>query len=118
MKRICSLVLALAISPCASAAGVAELVRKAVDQGAAEGAVDDAVAKEAAAQLHATGELRLRVTRLWLMQQPGCARVRLAFTQQDAMVADQRRPAPYRWTVEMSVCSDGQAPVNTRRRTK
>lgn len=98
------------------AAEPAALIRSAIRGGSAVGTVDGPVADEARNKLNATGPLTLKVTRLYEFQQSDCARVRLTFTQAQALPTDAKRPIDYSWSTDLSICVDGQAPATQTRK--
>lgn len=98
------------------AAPVQELVRQAIAHGKADGNVEGPLADAARTGLHATGKLSLTVLRVTAFPQPGCARLRLHFTQQDALMPGAAMPGPYSWITLMNICADGNAPQLPERR--
>jgi hypothetical protein len=110
---------ALSILPLQSrAASAPQMIRKAIEQGHAEGILYGPVAENSRLKLNATGALNLNAKRLYLFDQPGCARLQLDFVQSDALLPGSATPAPYRWSTEMSICTDGQSPLTIQRSTK
>jgi hypothetical protein len=106
---------AFALHP-AHAAAPQSMVRQALEEGQASGHVDGPVAEETRKKLNATGALTLTVKRLYRYEQPGCARVQLDFTQDDALLPGTALPAPYSWSTQMNICADGHPPANLKRR--
>lgn len=95
-----------------------QLVRQALADGRASGTVGGPVAEEARRRLNATGALQMVVQRVYLFQQPDCARVQLDFTQDDALLPGSAMPAPYKWSTQMNICADGYPPSKLTRRPK
>jgi type IV pilus biogenesis protein CpaD/CtpE len=102
----------------AAAADAADLVRMAITTGSSSGTVDAALADESRRQLNATGPLALKVTRLHAFQQAGCARLRLDFTQRQALLPGTSEPGDYNWSSAMNICTDGQPPATPERNRK
>lgn len=117
MKILLPIVIALAAQP-ATAAAPQTLVRHAIADGRAEDRVDGPVAEETRRKLNATGPLTLLVKRIYLYDQPDCARVQLDFTQDAALLPGTALPAPYSWSVQMNICADGYPPTKLTRRSK
>jgi hypothetical protein len=95
-----------------------QLVRQAIAEGRAAGLVAGPVAEESRRRLGATGPLTLVVQRVYLFEQPDCARVQLDFTQEAALLPGTAMPSPYSWSTQLNVCSDGQPPSKLTRRNK
>lgn len=117
MKIPLPMLFALAVLP-ATAAVPQTLVRQAILEGHAEDRVEGPVAEETRRKLNATGPLTLLVKRVYLFEQPDCARVQLDFTQDAALLPGTALPAPYSWTVQMNICADGYPPAKLARRSK
>lgn len=115
MKTICLLLLML-VTISGRTASPEALVRQAITEGWAEDVLEGPVAEESRNKLNATGTLTLSVKRLFLFEQPDCARVQLDFTQDAALLPGATLPAPYHWAVSMNICLDGQPPRLLNRR--
>lgn len=100
----------------ASASEPAALLRAAIRNGAASDTVDGPVADESRLKLNATGPLTLKVTRLYEFQQADCARLRMTFTQAQALPSGAKKPIDYSWSTDLSICTDGQAPASLTRK--
>lgn len=120
MKIAIHLVLAaVSILPVqARAASAPQMIRQAIEQGHSEGILNGLVAENSRLKLSATGTLTLSARRLYLFDQPGCARLQLDFVQLDALLPGAVSPAPYSWSTELSICTDGQSPLTIQRSTK
>jgi hypothetical protein len=118
MRFLAMTILATATAALPAAASVPQMVRQAIEQGYAEGAVDGPIADEARRKLNATGILSLSVKRVYLFEQPRCARVQLDFTQAAALLPGSALPAPYTWSTQMNICADGYPPSTLKRRSK
>lgn len=99
-------------------ASVPSMVREAIANGQAGGSVDGPIADEARSKLNATGPLTLLVKRIYLFEQPNCARVQLDFSQEGALLPGSALPAAYTWSTQMNICSDGYPPATLKRRSK
>lgn len=110
----------LCIAPLAAlpsfAAEPAALLRAAIRTGSATDTVDGPVADESRLKLNATGPLTLKVTSLYEFQQSDCARVRMTFTQSQALPTGAKKPIDYSWSTDLSICADGQAPASQTRK--
>lgn len=95
-----------------------QLVRQAVADGRATGEIEGPIVDEARRRLNATGKLSLDVRRIYLFEQPGCARVQLDFTQDAALLPRTAVPAPYSWSTQLNICADGYPPSTLSRRGK
>lgn len=114
--RSTALACALASAMPASAADAASLIRSAIRTGSAADTVSGPVADESRLKLNATGPLTLKVTRLYEFQQTDCARVRMTFTQAEALPTGVKKPIDYSWSTDLSICTDGQAPATQTRK--
>jgi hypothetical protein len=117
MKTVPQLLAAALAGVCTSVhpAPVPQLVRLAIQDGFATGSVNGPIAEHARSNLNATGPLTLSVRRVRSYEQPGCARIRLNFSQADARPKGSATSAPYEWVTEMNVCIDGQPPASLKR---
>jgi hypothetical protein len=118
VTRISLSLLLLAFSAHAHAITVPQIMRQAIQTGHANGLVEGPVAEKAKVSLRAQGPLNLSVTRLFEYAQEGCARLRMDFVQSNAFPPGSTKVADYSWSTEVSLCTDGQPPVNTTRKTQ
>lgn len=95
-----------------------QVVRQAIAHGHAADTVGGPLADESRRRLNATGQLHLAVQRIYLFDQADCARLQLDFTQDDALLAGARQPAPYSWSTQLNICADGHPPADAARRRK
>lgn len=118
MRFLSMMMLAAITAALPAAASVPQMVRQAIEQGNADGTVDGPIADEARRELNATGALSLSVRRVYLFDQPGCARVQLDFTQALALLPGAALPERYTWSTQMNICADGHPPSTLKRRSK
>lgn len=114
MRTLIALIM-MTISAHTVAASTSSLIRQALETGSANGLVTGTVADDSRKKLNATGPLTLTVTRVYAFEQPDCGRLQLDFEQGEALLPGRSMPEPYKWSIQMNVCSDGQAPKNTKR---
>lgn len=107
---------AILAQPTAKAAEPQRMIRQALEEGHASGAVDGPVSDETRKRLNATGALTLTVKRLYRFEQPGCGRLQLDFHQAAALMPGSVMPAPYSWSTKMNICADGHPPATLKRR--
>lgn len=99
-----------------SANDTADLIRYAVRTGAASGELTGVAAERSREALNSSGRLKLDIKRLYEFAQPDCARLRLTFTQEKALVPGEDLPRDYETVADISICADGNPPQSQKRK--
>lgn len=109
----------LGLTTPALSADIPTMIRQAINEGQSTNeAVTGPVAEKSRHDLNATGQLLLKVKKVYDVDQPGCARLQLDFKQLQALPPGTTMPRDLTWASQINICLDGQPPTTTKRKDK